>query len=71
MAPSTNRPTKSKLTLPKIAVYAVAAVAVFLILRFVFSVAMSVMKFLILGALAIFVVWIFLAKDGPDKPDRS
>ena len=53
----------SKLTLPKMAVYLVAAVAALLVLRFVFSVAMSVLKFVALGALALFVVWLFLAKD--------
>lgn len=64
-----NEPTKvSKLTLPRVVMFLVAAVAVFIVLRFVFSVAMSALKFVALGALAVFVVWLFISKDkGADK----
>ncbi|MBL8787497.1 MAG: hypothetical protein JNJ59_21515 [Deltaproteobacteria bacterium] len=61
-----------KLSLPRIALYVVLAIAAFLVLRFVFSVAMSVLKFVLLGALAVVVVYFFLAKDaGKDKDKRS
>jgi hypothetical protein len=59
-----NEPHKSsKLSLPKVAMMLALAVAAFLVLRFVFSVTMGVLKFLALGALAVFVVWLFLSKD--------
>ena len=61
-----------KLSLPRIALYVVLAIAAFLVLRFVFSVAMSVLTFVMLGALAVVVVYFFLAKDaGKDKDKRS
>jgi len=64
-----DTPKSSKLTLPKMALYVVAAIAIVLVLRFVFSVAMGVLKFVALGALAVFVVWLFLSKDrGSNKP---
>ena len=63
-----DEPTKSKLSLSRLALYIVAAIAVLLVLRFVFSVAMSALKFVALGALAVFVVWLFISKDkGSDK----
>lgn len=64
-----NEPAKaSKLSLPKVVTFLVAAVAVFFVLRFVFSVAMSALKFVALGALVVFVVWLFVSKDkGADK----
>jgi hypothetical protein len=71
MPPTPTGSAKSKLTVSKIALYAVAAIAIFLILRFVFSVAMSILKFVMLGALALFVVWLFIAKDGGDKSGKS
>ncbi|HRE92516.1 MAG TPA: hypothetical protein PK095_25590 [Myxococcota bacterium] len=55
--------SSNKLTLPRIALYLAVAVAAFILLRFVFSVAMSAMKFIFLGALAVFVVYLFLGKD--------
>jgi len=58
-----DSPKSSKLSLPKMALYLVATVAVFLVLRFVFSIAMSILKFVALGALAVFVVWLFMVKD--------
>lgn len=57
----------SKLSLPKMVLYVVAAIAVFLVLRFVFSIAMSILKFVALGALAVFVVWLFMGRDGGSK----
>lgn len=57
-------PKSSKLSVSKVATYAVAAIAILLLLRFVFSVAMGVLRFVALGALAVFVVWLFLSKDG-------
>lgn len=63
-----DSPKSMQLTVPKVAGYLVAAVAVLLVLRFVFSVAMSILKFVALGALVVFVVWLFMAKDsGPNK----
>ena len=59
-----DSPKSTQLTLSKVAGYLVAAVAVLLVLRFVFSVAMSILKFVALGALVLFVVWLFVAKDG-------
>jgi len=60
-----------KTSLPRIALYVVLAIAAFLVLRFVFSVAMSVLKFVLLGALAVGVVWLFLAKDSGKGKDKS
>lgn len=55
--------SSNKLALPRIALYVVAAIAAFVVLRFVFSVAMSAMKFIALGVLAVIVVYLFLGKD--------
>ncbi len=61
----------NKLTLSRIVFFVVAAVAALLVLRFVFSIAMSVVKFIALGALAVFVVWLFLGKDDKGGGDRG
>ncbi len=55
--------SSNKLALPRIALYVAAAIAAFIVLRFVFSVAMSAMKFIALGVLAVIVVYLFLGKD--------
>jgi len=64
--------SSNKLALPRIALYVAAAIAAFIVLRFVFSVAMSAMKFIALGVLAVVVVYLFLGKDkgssGSDGP---
>lgn len=60
--------TKSaKMSLPKLVTYIVAAIAILLVLRFVFSVAMSILKFVALGGLVLFVAWLFLSKDTSGK----
>lgn len=57
----------SKSTLTKIVTFVIIAVAFFLILRFVFSVAMGILRFLALGALVVFVLWLFLKKGDDDS----
>jgi uncharacterized membrane protein YdbT with pleckstrin-like domain len=44
------------------ALFAVATVATFLVLKFVFSVTMVILKYGIIAALAVFIVWLFLGK---------
>ncbi len=58
----------SKQSPMKIVFFVVAAVAVFLVLKFVFSIAMSVLKWGVLAAVAAFVVWMFV---GGGKKDKS
>lgn len=62
--------SSNKMTLPRIALYVAAAVAAFIVLRFVFSVAMSAMKFIALGVLAVVVVYLFMSK-GNDSSGSS
>lgn len=59
--------SSNKLTIPRLAMYVAAAVAAFIVLRFVFSVAMSAMKFIALGVLAVVVVYLFLARGDSGK----
>lgn len=50
----------SKQSPMRIVFFVVAAVAVFLVLKFVFSIAMSVLKWGVIAAVAVFVVWMFV-----------
>lgn len=61
--------SSNKLTLPRIALYVAAAIAAFIVLRFVFSVAMSAMKFIALGVLAVIVVYMFIGKGKSRSSD--
>jgi hypothetical protein len=55
----------------KIVFFVVAAVAVFLVLKFVFSIAMSVLKWGVIAAVAAFVVWMFLGGGKKGKSDSA
>ena len=48
----------------RIVFFVVAAIAVFLVLKFVFSIAMSVLKWGIIAAVAVLIVWAFLGGKG-------
>lgn len=69
MPKKTPNSPATKLTLPQVLTYAVAAIAIVIVMRFVFSIAMSIMKFVILGLVLMFVVWVFLSKNGSGKSD--
>lgn len=62
-------PIVPKSSLPRIVAFAITAVAVLLVLRFVFAVALGLLKWLALGALVALVVWLVLSRDdGRAKP---
>lgn len=62
-----DEPTKSKLSLSRLALYIVAAIAVLLVLRFVFSVAMSIVKIVAVVAI-VALVWPAFAPGPKKKP---
>ncbi len=62
-------PTVPKSSLPRIVGFAITALAVLLVLRFVFAVALGLLKWLALAALVALVAWLVLSKDdGHSKP---
>jgi len=64
-------PLVPRSTLPRIVAFAVIAVAVLLVLRFVFAVAIGLLKWLALGAIVALVVWLVLSKDSSERSKNS
>lgn len=64
-------PLVPKSTLPRIVGFAITAVAILLVLRFVFAVALGLLKWLALGALIALVVWLVLSKDEARHKPRA
>lgn len=59
-------PTLPKSSLSRILIFAVGAITVLLVLRFVFAIALSLLKWLALAALVAMVVWLVMSKgEGP------
>lgn len=56
-------PSLPKSSLSRILLYAIAAIAVLLVLRFVFAIALGLLKWLALAAIVGLVVWLVMSKD--------
>ena len=60
-----------KTSIARIAFLVLATIAAFIVLRFVFSVTMTLLKYGIIAALAVFVVWLFLGRQRAERSEES
>lgn len=60
-------PAMPKSSLPRIVAYALIALGILLVLHFVFTVALTLLKWLALGAVVALVVWLVASKDDAKK----
>jgi hypothetical protein len=60
-------PGKSSLSIGRIAMFVVAAIAVLFVLRFVASITWAVLKYGVLAGLGVFVVYLFMSQGSSKK----
>jgi hypothetical protein len=72
VVPESKMPESTKKTsIARIAFLVLATIAAFIVLRFVFSVTMTLLKYGIIAALAVFVVWLFLGRQRAERSEES
>ncbi len=63
--------SSNKTSIARVGLLVLATVAAFFVLRFVFSVTMTLLKYGIIAALAVFVVWLFLGRQRSERSEES